>query len=110
MSVSTRSIEGALAEIVGRERVSAEPRLLVAAAIDRRPPRWVVSPGALEQVAAVLTLAHDEKLAGAARGSASALDLGRPPARRCAVRAIRGLTGGPGGSPDALTVSVGAGV
>ena len=110
MSVSTRSIEGALAEIVGRERVSAEPRLLVAAAIDGRPPRWVVSPGALEQVAAVLALAHDEKLAVAARGSASALDLGRPPARLDAVLDMRGLTRVTEDNPDDLTVSVEAGI
>src|SRR2546428_5602999 len=110
MSVSTRSIEGALAEIVGRERVSAEPRLVVAAAIDGRPPRWVVSPGALEQVAAVLALAHDEKLAVAARGSASALDLGRPPARLDAVLDMRGLTRVTEDNPDDLTVSVEAGI
>ncbi|HEV8643642.1 MAG TPA: FAD-binding oxidoreductase [Methylomirabilota bacterium] len=110
MSVSTRSLEGTLAEIVGRERVSAEPRLLAAAAIDGHAPRWVVSPAALEQVAAVLALAHDEKLAVVARGSGSALDLGRPPVRLDAVLDMRGLTRIIEDHPDDLTVSVEAGI
>lgn len=110
MSVSTRSIEAALAEIAGRPQVITEPRLLASAAIDGQAPRWVVSPVRPEQVAGVLALAHDEALTVAPRGSGSALGLGRPPARLDLVLDLRGLARIIDDQPDDLTVSVEAGV
>ena len=81
MSVSTRSIAGALADLVGRERVVDDPTRLAAVAVDGVAPRWVVRAAVVEHVAGVLALASEESLAVIPRGSGSALDLGWPPAR-----------------------------
>ena len=110
MTVSTRSIAGVLADIVGRERVVDDPARLAAAAVDGVTPRWVVRAGAVEQVAAVLALASEESLAVIPRGSGSALDLGRPPARVDVLLDLGGMDRIVEYNPDDLTASVEAGV
>ncbi len=109
-AVSTRSLISALAQIVGRERVDDDPGRLAGAAVDGLTPRWLVSPASAEQVAGVLALAHEERLAVGPRGSGSALDLGRPPQRLDVVLDLTGLTRILEDKPDDLTVSVEAGV
>jgi glycolate oxidase FAD binding subunit len=74
-------IARALEEITGPGRVLTETSALTAAAIDGVTPRWLVRPGAVEQVARVLALASAEALAVAPRGAGSSLGLGHPPRR-----------------------------
>jgi glycolate oxidase FAD binding subunit len=109
MSVSTRSLGGALADVVGQPRVSDRPEALHAAAIDGRVPRWIVRPAEAEQVAGVLALAAGEGLAVAPRGSGAALDLGFPPTRLDVVLDTRDLGRVLDYKPDDLTVSAQAG-
>ena len=110
MTVSTRSIAGVLADLVGRERVADDPARLAAAAVDGVMPRWMVRAAAVEHVAGVLALASEESLAVIPRGSGSALDLGCPPARVDIVLDVAGMDRIVEYNPDDLTASVQAGV
>lgn len=107
--MSTRSIGEALAALVGPDRLR-EGKSDPGAAVDGCAPRWVVRPGTLEQVSGALALASDAGLAVVPRGSGSALELGRPPARVDLVLDMRGLDAVVEHSPDDLTVTVEAGV
>ena len=110
MTVSTRSIAGVLAGIVGRDGVLDEATRLAADAVDGVVPRWSIRASAVEQVAAVLALAAEEGLAVVPRGSGSALDLGHPPARVDIVLDVRPMDRIVEDNPDDLTVSVEAGL
>jgi glycolate oxidase FAD binding subunit len=110
MSVSAGAGRVALADAIGREQVSDDPAVLAAASVDGLVPRWVVSPGSVDAVAAMLALAHDEGLAVVVRGSGSSLDLGHPPARLDVVLDMRRLDRVLEDHPEDLTVSVEAGV
>src|SRR5690242_20764868 len=101
MAVTVTALGGALRAIVGGERLREG-----GAAIDGITPRWTASPATVEQMAALLALAHDERLAVAPRGAGSALELGAPPARVDLVLATSGLDAVPEYSPDDLTVTV----
>ncbi len=110
MSVSTRSVPGGLAAIVGRERLSEDPAALAGAAIDGRAPRWLVRPVSVDELSRLVALAHDAGLAVTPRGSGSSLAMGRPPARLDMVVDLQGLARIVEYSPDDLTVTVEAGV
>ena len=110
MSVTARTLGAALAEIVGRDGVSAEPAARAAAAVDGHEPRWVVRPRAVEDAARVLALAHDEKLAVAPRGRGTAMTLGPPPARLDVVLDLAGLDAILEHNPEDMTATVQAGV
>jgi glycolate oxidase FAD binding subunit len=110
MSVSTRSVGAALADVVGSSRISDRPEVLRAAALDDRVPRWVVRPASGEQVAAVLALAAEAGLAVAPRGSGAARDFGGPPERLDVVLDTLDLVRILEYKPDDLTVSVEAGL
>jgi glycolate oxidase FAD binding subunit len=110
MAVSTRGLGAALRELVGADRVSDAPGECGAAAVDGRTPRWVVRAADVEHVAGVLTLAWEESLAVAPRGSGFALELGRPPERLDIVLDLRGLDRVVEDSPADLTVSIEAGI
>ncbi len=110
MTVSTRSIVGALAGIVGRDGVIDEATRLAADAVDGVVPRWSIRTSAVDQVAAILALASEEGLAVVPRGSGSALDLGRPPTRVDIVLDVRPMDRIVDDNPDDLTVSVEAGL
>ena len=110
MPVAGRSVGGALAAILGREGLREDDAARAAASVDGEVPRWVARPATPEQVSGVLALAHDAGLAVAPRGSGSALELGRPPARVDVVLDLGGLDRVLDWSPDDLTVSVQAGV
>jgi glycolate oxidase FAD binding subunit len=100
----------ALRSAVGAERLLADPSALAAAAIDGCVPRWVARPRSPDHVAAVLAIAHDERLAVTPRGSGSSLGLGHPPARLDVVLDLRDLDAVVQYNPDDLTVTVQAGV
>jgi glycolate oxidase FAD binding subunit len=110
VSVSTRSLVGALRHIVGPAGFSYDPKVLKAAAIDGRHPRWVVRPRTVEQLSAVLALAEAESLAVVPRGSGSSLNFGWPPARLDMVLDMTGFDRVVDDNPADLTVSLEAGV
>lgn len=110
MGVSTRSIGGALGKILGRDGLSQASEATAAAAIDGVTPIWVARPTTVEQVAAVLALAWDEGLAVSVRGSGTAQEIGRSPARVEVVLDMRALDRVLEDHPEDLTVSVQAGV
>lgn len=110
MTTLTKTIGGALASRLSAERVREEPGVCAAAAIDGAVPRWVVTPLSLEEIASVVALAHDERLAVAVRGAGTALELGRPPSRLDIVVDLQRLDQVLEYEPDDLTVTVQAGV
>jgi glycolate oxidase FAD binding subunit len=110
MTTATRTIGGALASRLSADRVRDETGVCAAAAIDGAVPRWVVTPVSLDEIASVVALAHDERLAVAVRGSGSALELGRPPSRLDVVVDLQRLDQVLEYEPDDLTVTVQAGV
>src|SRR5512142_3199139 len=110
MSVSARSVGEALRAIAGREHVTDDARHLSAAAVDGVTPRWVVRPRSLQQVAQVLAVAGEDGLGVVPRGSGSALEYGRPPARVDLVLDMRALDAIVEWNPEDLTISVHAGL
>jgi glycolate oxidase FAD binding subunit len=103
-------VDGALTALLGRQRLSDDPQARAAAAVDGVRPRWVVRPVAVEQVAGVLALAHQEGLAVVPRGSGSALDLGQSPTRLDIVLDLTGLARVLDDHPADLTVGVEVGL
>ncbi len=110
MGVSTRSVGSALVAIVGREAVLDDAGSLSKASVDGRTPRWIARPASVAELAAVMSVAHDEGLAVVPRGSGSALDVGWPPTRVDLVVDTARLDGVLEDKPDDLTISVGAGI
>ena len=110
MSVTARTLGGALTAIVGAGGASDDAAACAAAAIDGRRPQWVVRPRTLDELARVVAIAHDEGLAVVPRGAGHALALGGPPARADVVLDLCGLDAIVEYNPDDLTVTVQAGV
>jgi glycolate oxidase FAD binding subunit len=110
MAVTARSVSEALRRAIGAERVLTDPAALGAAAIDGCTPRWIARPRAADDVAALLAIATEERLAVTPRGSGSSLTLGHPPARLDIVLDLRDLDAVVEYNPDDLTVTVQAGV
>jgi glycolate oxidase FAD binding subunit len=110
VSVTARGLGGALAAIVGPAGVHDAPAARAAAAVDGREPQWVVRPRSLDEAAAVVALAHDERLAVVPRGSGAALTLGAPPERVDVVLDLAGLDAILEHNPEDMTVTVQAGV
>ena len=104
------AITRALEEITGPGRVLTEASALAAAAIDGVMPRWLVRPGAVEQVAQVLALASAESLAVAPRGAGSSLGLGAPPRRLDLVLDLSRLDAVLDYVPEDMVASVQAGI
>jgi glycolate oxidase FAD binding subunit len=110
VSVTSRTLGGALAEIVGSDGATDAPAARAGAAVDGGEPRWVVRPRTLDEAARVVGLAHDESLAVVPRGRGTALGLGAPPERVDIVLDLAGLDEIIEHNPDDMTVSVQAGV
>ncbi len=110
MSVTTRSLAGALAAVVGADGVRDDAATLSQAAVDGLTPRSVVSPATPEQLAQVLALARAEELAVVPRGSGVNLEQGAPPRRVDLVVDLRRLDAMVEHNPDDLTISVQAGM
>ncbi len=104
MAVTTSALAGALRAIVGGAHVREGGD-----AVDGVTPRWTAAPATVEQAAALVALAHDERLAVVPRGGGTALELGHPPARVDLVLDTRRLDSVLEYNPDDLTVSVQAG-
>jgi glycolate oxidase FAD binding subunit len=110
MAVAAASLGEALVTIAGRDRVRDDAGSLAAASVDGLRPRWVVRPDSPEALSRVIALAHDGGLAVVPRGSASALELGNPPARLDIVADLSGLDRTIEYNPDDLTITVQAGM
>ena len=110
MSVTTRSLTGALATIVGADGVRDDAATLAGAAVDGHTPRGVVAPATAQQLAQVLALARAEALAVVPRGSGGNLEQGGPPRRVDLVVDLRRLDAVVEHNPDDLTISVQAGM
>lgn len=110
MTVTTRALSGALAAVVGADRIHEDEAGLATAAIDGVTPRWLAAPATPEQVAQLLALAHEERLAVVPRGSGTALEQGGPPRRLDLVLDLRRLQAVVEHNPDDLTISVQAGM
>jgi glycolate oxidase FAD binding subunit len=110
VTVTARALGSALGALVGPAGVGEAEAVRGAAAIDGRPPRWVVRPRTVTEAAAVVALAHDEKLAVAPRGAGTALGLGAPPERVDVVLDLGGLDAILEHNPEDMTATVQAGV
>ena len=110
LTVTTRVLGSAFAALVGPGGVGGTEAARAAAAIDGRPPRWVVRPRTMDEAAAVVALAHDEKLAVVPRGAGTASGLGTPPERVDVVLDLGGLDAILEHNPEDMTATVQAGV
>ena len=110
MSVTTRSLAGALVAVLGAEGLHDDAATVADAAVDGVAPRWVAAPATAEQLAQVLLLAHAEDLVVIPRGSGGNLEHGCPPRRVDLVLDLRRLDAVIEHNPDDLTVSVQAGM
>jgi glycolate oxidase FAD binding subunit len=110
VSVTSRSLAGALAAVLGPEGLREDGASLAAAAVDGSTPRWAAAPATPEQLAQVVALAQEEKLAVVPRGSGGHLEQGAPPRRVDVVVDLRRLDAVIEHNPDDQTVSVQAGI
>jgi len=110
VSVTARSLSGALSAVLGGDGFRDDAATLAAAAVDGVRPRWVAAPATLEQLSQVLALARQEELAVTPRGSGSSLEQGCPPPRLDLVVDLRRLDAVVEHNPDDLTISVQAGM
>src|SRR5258708_1832737 len=78
---SVANLSTRLEKLVGSNRVSATESSLQEFAIAGRAPMAVLKPRSAEEVAGIASFAATEKLAVAACGSRSKLELGMPPQR-----------------------------
>jgi glycolate oxidase FAD binding subunit len=109
MATSVRALGAALVAICGADRVTDDPARTAALAVDEVVPRVVVRPATGEQVAPVLSLAHEERLVVVPRGRGTSLDAGHPPSRVDIVLDVSGLDHVLEWNPDDLTVTVESG-
>src|SRR5437867_4747705 len=110
MSVAGRSVAEAFVAIAGRDGVRSDQGARAGAAVDGQLAGLVVRPGSLEQLSQVMALAHEAGLAVVPRGSGSALELGRPPARVDVALDLRGLDRVVEYNPADVTITVEAGI
>src|SRR6185369_11075731 len=110
VSVTARALGDALTAIVGPAGVAEAAAARAAMAVDGREPQWVVRPRTLDEAAAVVALAHDEKLALIPRGRGTAQALGVPPERVDVVLDLAGLDTILEHNPEDMTATVQAGV
>jgi glycolate oxidase FAD binding subunit len=110
VSVTARALGDALTAIVGPAGVTEAAAARAAMAVDGREPQWVVRPRTLDEAAAVVALAHDEKLALIPRGRGTAQALGVPPERVDVVLDLAGLDTILEHNPEDMTATVQAGV
>jgi glycolate oxidase FAD binding subunit len=109
VSVTARSVSGVLGALLGADGLREDPAALASAAVDGVAPRWVAAPTTLEQVAGVIALAREERLAVVPRGSGTALEQGHPATRVDLVVDLRRLDAVVEHNPDDLTITVQAG-
>ena len=107
--MSTATIEQTLAAIVGAPNVVSGGDLS-SFAVDGAVPRVVLFPGDAAQVAQVVKIAAEQRLAITARGGGTMMSLGNPPERVDVLLGMRRMNRILEHEPTDLTVTVEAGV
>lgn len=109
MSVAAPSRTSELAAIVGEAHVVEAPAQLSAFGIDGVTAAVSVTPGSVEEVAAVLTYAHDRDLVVAPAGGFVHQEIGRTPQQIDILLRLERLNAIEHYDPGDLTIGVGAG-
>ncbi|HEX9371698.1 MAG TPA: FAD-binding oxidoreductase [Roseiflexaceae bacterium] len=102
-------LPGALAAIVSEQYVSADPNACAGYAVQGIVPACVVAPGSLEELAAVMRVAHERRAAVVPWGGGTQQSLGNLPERIDMVVRTERLNRVLIHEPDDLTISVEAG-
>lgn len=100
----------ALAALLGADYVLEAPDACARYAIQGRAPRCVAAPGSLEELAAVLRVAAEQRAAVAPWGGGTQQTIGNPPARLDLVVRTERLDRVRIHEPADLTIAVGAGI
>jgi glycolate oxidase FAD binding subunit len=110
MSVAATSVRyGELAALVGEKHVSEAAAVLNDLSIDGVTPAIAVTPGAVDEVAAVLTYANERDLVVAPAGGFVHQEIGRTPAQIDIVLRMESFNAIEHYDPGDLTIGVGAG-
>jgi len=104
------SLASALAPIVSEQPLLDEPQECAAYAVQGITPRCVVAPGSLDELSAVMRVAHEQRAAVAPWGGGTQQAIGNPPARLDVVVRTERLNQVLVHEPDDLTISVAAGI
>jgi glycolate oxidase FAD binding subunit len=107
VTVSARLTD--LASIVGEKYVAESPALLSSLAIDGVAPGVAVTPGSVEEVAAVLSYAYERGLVVVPAGGFAHQEIGRTPEKVDIVLRTERLNGIEHYDPGDLTIGIGAG-
>lgn len=106
----SRSLPEAIAAIITRNYVLDDPAACAAYAVQGVTPECVAAPGNIDELAAVLQAAHEQRAAVAPWGGGTQHDLGGPPERLGLVVRMERLNRVLVHEPDDLTISVEAGM
>jgi glycolate oxidase FAD binding subunit len=104
------SLPSALASIVSEQFVAADPAACAAYAVQGIVPACVAAPGSLEELSAVMRIAHERRAAVTPWGGGTQQSIGAPPARLDLVVRTERLNRVLIHEPDDLTISVEAGI
>jgi glycolate oxidase FAD binding subunit len=104
------SLRSALASIVSEQYAIADPAACAHHAVQGIVPSCVVAPGSLEELCAVMRVAHEMNAAVAPWGGGTQQNIGGPPAQLDLVVRTERLSRVLIHEPDDLTISVEAGI
>jgi glycolate oxidase FAD binding subunit len=107
---SSPALASALARILPPDALLDEPGACAAYAVQGLVPRCIAAPGHLDELAAVMRVAHVQRAAVAPWGGGTQQNIGSPPARLDLVVRTERLNQVLVHEPDDLTISVGAGM
>jgi glycolate oxidase FAD binding subunit len=109
MTVATSTRTSELAAIVGDQHVTEAPAALSTFAIDGVKPSLVVTPGSVEEVAAILAYAHERDLVVTPAGGFVHQEIGNSPQPIDILLRMERLNAIEHYDPGDLTIGVGAG-
>jgi glycolate oxidase FAD binding subunit len=107
---ASSTLPSALATIVAEQYVTADPAACTLYAVQGVVPACVVAPGSLEELSAVMQVAHERRAAVAPWGGGTQQNIGNPPARVDLLVRTERLNRVLIHEPDDLTISVEAGI
>ena len=108
--LAARELASALESALSAEHVHTDPAICAAFAVHGITPGCVAAPGSLEELAAVMLYAHEQRAAVVPWGGGTQQLLGNPPARVNLVVRTERLNRVLIHEPDDLTISVEAGM
>jgi glycolate oxidase FAD binding subunit len=108
--LASPALPSALASIVSAQHVTGDPAACAEYAIQGITPACVVAPGNLEELAAVMRVAYEQRAAVAPWGGGTQQQIGNPPARIDLLVRTERLNRVLIYEPDDLTISVEAGM